>query len=502
MPKPQLIGIGWIVLLTLSLWLRLHDLESMPIHADEATGARILAQHLEGDGYRFDPKHFHGPMLTWLSAPIAQLQQESDWRALRLGTLRLGPALAGTLVVLTPLLWLRALGQSGALTAAAFLASSPLLVYYNRIFIHESWLLLFGLLALAATFRLLNRPSLRNGALTGCFLGLMFATKETFAISVIAWAIAAGLYRFITQNQTFPKKEAYLKPLLLLAATATLLSALCYTHCFQTPAGFLDALKTFFVYETTSGHEKPSHYYLHFLLWPKDTLGIWWSEGCVALFALLALGLASFHRRNFGALIFLALAAGGQLLIYSSIDYKTPWLMLLPWAQLCLLAGGIVQVSKKTSPTFRTILTLLLLLSLGYQTKQSLHATSSLANHQRNPYAYVPTTRDPQRIADWLHKIQALPNAPSIEPIAVIGQAYWPLPWYLRPFDTVGYWPKPLSELANFPVVFSMPAQVAACDAILNASHVKLPRSLRSNVSINLYLRRDLWQIWMDTPEP
>lgn len=502
MQMHRLVALGWIALLALSLWLRLHELESNPIHADEATGARILAQHLEGDGYRFNPKHFHGPMLTWLSATIAEVRQESDWRTLSLSTLRLGPALAGTLVVLTPLLWRRPLGSLGALTAAAFLATSPLLVYYNRIFIHESWLLLFGMLALAAVFRFLTQPSLRNGALTGCLLGLMFATKETVCISVIAWTIAAGLYRLIFRNQNFPKKEAYVKPLLLLATTALIVSAVCYTNFLQTPGGLIDALKTFFVYETTPGHEKPWHYYLNLLLYPKNTLGIWWSEGCLALFAMLALALAFLHHRNFACLIFLALAVIGQLFIYSCIDYKTPWLMLLPWAHLCLLVGGIVQASQKTTSAFRAILALLLLLGLGYQTKQSLHATGSFANDQRNPYAYVPTTRDPQRIAEWLHKIQALPNAPSIEPLAVIGQAYWPLPWYLRPFDTVGYWREPLPQHSNFPVVFSMPQQSEKCDAILEGSHIKLPRSLRSDLTIALYLRRDLWQIWMDTPEP
>jgi uncharacterized protein (TIGR03663 family) len=502
MQMPRLVALGWIALLALGLWLRLHDLEANPIHADEATGARILAQHLEGEGYRFNPQHFHGPILTWLSAPIAHWHQESTWREIRLATLRLSPALAGSLVILMPLLWLRQLGTSGVLTAAAFLATSPLLVYYNRIYIHESWLLLFGMLALAAAYRLLTRPTLLNGILTGCFLGLMFATKETVCISIIAWGTAAALYRIFASDQALPNKEAYIKPFLLLATTALFVSALCYTNFFQTPRGFLDALQTFFVYETTPGHEKPWYYYLHLLLWPKAALGIGWSEACIFLFAMTALGMALPQRHNFSHLAFLALATAGHLVIYSSIDYKTPWLMLLPWAHLCLLAGGIFQASQKYTPVFRSGLALLLVLSLAYQTKQSLHATRAFANDDRNPYAYVPTTRDPQRIADWLLKIQALPEVPEIAPLAVIGKQYWPLPWYLRAFNEVGYWPEPLPEHQRFPVILSMPQQVAQCDAILSESHIKLPRSLRSNVSITLYLRSDLWQTWMEAPTP
>ena len=89
-----------------------------------------------------------------------------------------------------------------------------------------------------------------------------------------------------------------------------------------------------------------------------------------------------------------------------------------------------------------------------------------------------------------------------MEPIGVIGSEYWPLPWYLRSFETIGYWPTPPDTIAQFPVVFAMPAQVAACDDLLEKSHIKLPRSLRSNVSISLYLRHDLWNLWMENPEP
>jgi hypothetical protein len=32
----------------------------------------------------------------------------------------------------------------------------------------------------------------------------------------------------------------------------------------------------------------------------------------------------------------------------------------------------------------------------------------------------------------------------------------------------------------------------------LQATHVALPRGLRANVSITLYLRNDLWQAWRD----
>ena len=60
------------------------------------------------------------------------------------------PAIAGTLLVLRAAAVARRFGDAPMLLAAALLATSPLLVYYSRMFIHESLLVLFGMLALVA----------------------------------------------------------------------------------------------------------------------------------------------------------------------------------------------------------------------------------------------------------------------------------------------------------------------------------------------------------------
>ena len=150
------IWIGWIGVIALAFWLRLDDLGERPIHFDEATGAQIFSKRLEDANYRFDPTHYHGPFQSIITWPIAKLYGEQSWQTLSLPMLRTGPAIAGILLVLTPLLWLRMIGPPAALAAGALLASSPLLVYYNRMYIHESWLALFGMLTAAAVFHLIQ----------------------------------------------------------------------------------------------------------------------------------------------------------------------------------------------------------------------------------------------------------------------------------------------------------------------------------------------------------
>jgi hypothetical protein len=368
-------------------------------------------------------------------------------------------------------------------------------------YIHESWLALFGMLSCAAIYRLLEKPSMLKGLLVGLCLGLMFATKETFAISVISWLAAAAIvtHYFSSERQQL---SSFFKPCLLLGVTVALVSGYLYSDGFSHPRGIIDAVRTFFVYETAAAHEKSFIYYLQLLIWPKSALGTWWSEALIPLLMIFAIIQPSNRKVKIRCLIlFLSISIFAHLLIYSLIAYKTPWLMILPWSLACLLAGVAFSGLAEKRQRNRIALTLLLLTGLSYQSHQSLVACSVYANDARNPYAYVPTSQDAAKIEAWLGQLAAMPSAPSLEPIAVVGQEYWPLPWYLRQFETVGYWPTPVDELRNFSIVFAMPTQSAECSALLTDSHVALPRGLRNNVSVILYLRKDLWNQWMQTPD-
>ena len=503
MSQRLLIIVTWIGIVILSLTLRLQNLEERPIHADEATGARILAGQLAGEDYQFDPQHFHGPLLSLSSQPIARSRSETSWSELSTTTLRLSTVIAGLLVVFTPLLWRRSIGSWGALAAAALLASSPLMVYYNRMYIHESLLTLFAMLACAAVLRLTEQPGKRIAIASGLCIGLMFATKETFAISILAWLPAVGLCYWRQQandaRHLCPNLRIYLLPSVCLAITAAFTAAYFYSDGFRSMQGIIDAVRTYFVYETTAGHEKGMGYYLELLIWPKQQFGIWWTEALIALLAVIAVAFAVVKRVPNPAVLFLAVATVCHFIIYSCIGYKTPWLMMVPWAHACLLAGYVFSYFPNLKTRSRFLLTLLLLTGLAYQTKQSIHASGRLANDSRNPYAYVPTSKDAAKVERWLHELRALPDAPTLTPIGVIGQGYWPLPWYLRTFETIGYWPTPIQDITDLPIIFAMPAQAQACDNLLGATHTKLPRGLRANVAVTLYLRNDIWQHWMRT---
>jgi hypothetical protein len=70
----------------------------------------------------------------------------------------------------------------------------------------------------------------------------------------------------------------------------------------------------------------------------------------------------------------------------------------------------------------------------------------------------------------------------------------------LRDFKRVGYWTDPPEELASYSVVISMPEKAALCNKLLADTHTQLPRTLRSNVPVTLYLKNEIWTAWTETP--
>ena len=79
----------------------------------------------------------------------------------------------------------------------------------------------------------------------------------------------------------------------------------------------------------------------------------------------------------------------------------------------------------------------------------------------------------------WLEQLRAVAPGAALDEVAVIGGDYWPLPWYLRAFEKIGYWQEPPPDLAKFPLVFAMPE---SAEAVMREPR-KLPRSAAARAS-------------------
>lgn len=494
--KPALIVICWLLVLVLAAALRFHDLGSRPLHADEATGARITAQMMESDDYRFDPKHYHGPTLGIAGGWLAKFAGASGWRDIQITPLRAVTSITGLLLVMLPLLARRRFGDAPMLVAALFLATSPLLVYFSRMYIHEMLLALFGGLALW------QATGTRMRWLAGLWVGLMFATKETFAISMIAWSAAAAVVYLLETRGKIDIRGLWLacgRDAWIAGVIALLVGFAFYTQGFRYWQGAVDAVRTYFIYETVAGHDKPFAWYANLMLWPEARGGFRWGETVLGLVAMVSVAVSlqpgAMPRHAVLAVRFLALSAVFHWLIYSLISYKTPWLMVLPWAHVALLAGFAVYhpFLRHRGPQIAAIL--LVVLAAGAQFAQTTRSSFRFASDARNPYAYPPSSTDLNSLEAWISTIDKAADFQSIEPIIVVGADYWPLPWYLRRHQHVGYYSVPPQHIERLPLVFDL----AGIDELMIATHVPIPRGLRDGLPITAWVRFDFWDAYVDS---
>lgn len=442
----------FVVIVLVGGWLRFSNLPAKPIHADEAVQGWKTGVLIEEGYYRYDPSDHHGPTLYYLAAPVARLAGERSVADLRIGTLRRLTAMAGLLLVIaTGLIVHCAAGKGAGLCAAAFAATSPLLVFYSRHFIQEPLFVLFTFMVLGSLWAWIRTGRMRWILICGVFFGLLAATKETWPL--IAGAIVIGLLyaRVGLREGSFPSQILSRRGLMFFVLAAVLgvaVAAVLFTSFFTHAEGFWDAWRALWLGANRAGHgdhAQPWFTYLSMLTW-NTRAGRLWSEGGILIFALLAIptawgkqnrstGLGSCTRFLFGYTLFLAVAL-------SIIPYKTPWLACGFWHGATMLAGlGAASLIGSNRPhivrLLATILALVTCVNLAFQARQ---LSTDYSADPRNPYNYVQTSRDLERLSARMDAIAAAHASGADMTIKVVVPDYWPLPWILRGFPNTGFW--------------------------------------------------------------
>ncbi len=495
-----------------ALAIRVVRLDQRPLHHDEANQAVRMGILLDSGEYRYDALEHHGPTLYYLGAGLARLTGVKSFADMTEWRLRLVPALFGAGLVLLLLLTTRGLGTLGALLAGLFTAISPAMVYYSRFFIQETLLVFFALGAIGCGWRYACSPRTGWAAACGACVGLMHATKET---SLLAWAAMVGALLVLAAlegrgplgercKRLAPKGTHFL----LGAAVAAGLSITFYSSFFTNWKGVLDSVATYGTYfGRASGEGRHVHpspwFYLHRLLWYQEEPGPRWTEGIVFLLALVAMfrSWSGAARRDPAWVLVRFLTVYTLLLtsIYSSIPYKTPWCMLSFWHGFVILAGaGAAQVLRWPGRRWvRWIGGGVLLFGCLHLYRLSRVASHRYGADRRNPYAYVPTVADFLRLPARIDQVAAASGIGEALRIHVIGppESYWPLPWYLRRYPLVGYWPAPSGDAirGNPDVVVVAPELAQAVEDVLPATYVTEFYGLRPNVLVVGMVREDRW---------
>jgi len=441
-----------VLVATAAFWLRTTDLARRPMHADEANQAVKLGQLLDNGDYAFDPADHHGPTLYFLAAPIAWLRGETSLATLTETTVRLLPALAGTVAVLL-LSALASPPTNGStvppprnsrllpFTAAIFLTVSPPAVYYSRYFIQETLLGAFTLATFLFAQRWWRTPHLHWALLTGVSAGLMQATKASAPLFLLA-GFLASLPFARRHPHTTVALTVLPRHLPAAIAAALLVAALFYSSFFTHLAGLRDALATYTHARARavadSGHEKPFAYYFQLLAYHRAG-GLTFHQ--IPFLVLAALGaFLAFRRSDLSPLLRWSLFYTLIVAVVLSFTlYKTPWHVIHLIPGLALLAAGVVA-------NFRPwwIAAALGAFALTIQIKQTQITSFLRPADARNPYAYVHSSPDVLKLRALADS--ALATSPDAV-IRIIATEYWPIPWYLRGFEkNVGYWSSPPAD--------------------------------------------------------
>lgn len=516
-------GLALMVMLLMAvagaLALRLPGLDRRPMHNDEAVNAILFQRLWERGEYRYNPDEYHGPSLHYATLPFAWLSGEPDFDHLSERTLRLATVAAGLALVLLVGLLRDALGRTAAAAAAILLALSPAMVFYSRYFIHEMLLVAFTLLLLGAAWRYHQSRKPAWAALAGASLGLLHATKETFVITLAALGLAAFLTRLWQRlsdpGHQHPSPPWNLRHLALALGTAAAVSLLLFTSFLTHLRGPLDSFATYLPWLRRAGghspHLHPWYFYFERLFWHHPARSPLWTEGFVALLALVGLGAALAGRglgtAPVGFARFLALFTAAITAAYCLIPYKTPWCLLNFLLPLILLAGlGAAALLRwAASPPRRALVALLLATGATHLGWQAWRASHDFASHRGNPYVYSPTVPNVLELTDRVNAIARVsPQGVQTEVRVIVPDSeYWPLPWYLRQLRNV-WWLDRLPDPPYAPVVIAAARLQAALDEKSGKRYLSVGYyELRPGEFLELYVEFELWKQFVATlPRP
>jgi len=513
-----------------ALALRLPRLEQRPMHGDEAVHAVKFGDLLEQGVYEYDPDEYHGPTLNYLTLIPAGLTGAKNLVQVNEFTLRIVPVFFGVCLVLLLLLVIDGLGTAAAVYAGVLTAISAAMVFYSRYYIQEMLLVCFTFGAIVSGYRYTQSKNIVWALLTGAFLGLTYATKET-CIIVFGSLFLAVLITILTDRRKSSLANAAkaVKPSHLIAglAAGVIVSALFFSSFFSNPGGILDSIRTYTTYFNRAGgsnlHDHPWHYYLKMLIYSRYGGGPIWTEGLIVFLAVVGF-IAAILRKgpasvNIQLLRFIAFYTLILTVIYCAIPYKTPWCVLGFLHGMILLAGigAVVLVQLLPNVLPRLIILCLLFDASAHLTWQAYRCNYRYYADSRNPYVYAHPTTEVftvvQRVDEMARAMEKMnqenPDKVKMH-IQVIcpGKDYWPLPWYLRRFEPgiIDWWDQVDVNTPSAPLIIASPeVEAALTNKLYNLTPLKDRQMylflfdkpyymwLRPKIKLLGFVRSDVW---------
>ncbi|MFH2043047.1 MAG: hypothetical protein ABIJ35_11070, partial [Acidobacteriota bacterium] len=135
--------------------------------------------------------------------------------------------------------------------------------------------------------------------------------------------------------------------------------------------------------------------------------------------------------------------------------------------------------------------------------RQSYLANFIYQADTRNPYVYAQTSTDFLNLVQRIRDLASLHAQKKQMLIKVVAGPYetWPLPWYLRDFEQIGYWGglEEAGSLADAAVVITDKKNTEMLPASFLESVQSEYYGLRPEVLLAVHIRKDLWDAFIPT---
>jgi uncharacterized protein (TIGR03663 family) len=503
----------------LAAGVRFYGLNHKPLHTDEAVNALKFKSLLEDGSYKYDPVEYHGPSLYYFTLIPSLIKSEKTIRDTDEFTLRSVTATASLLLIFFIFLIRKEAGYKLALLAVLLTILSPAVTYYSRYYIHESLLVSFSYCGLISLYLYFSRQKIMWIIFAGIFAGLAFSTKETFIITAGAMLLSMLIVRLALKKSEWNIRINYSDWKYFAAAFLTIF-ILLFTAFFTNPMGIVDAFLSFENYFTKAGsspgHSGPWYYYFS-LVFFSFLHGVVLSEILYIAFAVVGLYYLFLKRADTGIdklILFVTLFTFILIVVYSSIPYKTPWLMLTFWHGIVFLAAfGFMKSYKFIHHLLgRTLFITILILFFMHSAAQILWTSFLHDSHPGNPYTYSQPQNDLVNAVEKINEITApLENGSEVYiSVTAPRHEYWPLPWYLRNYSHIGWSDTVRHDIAHFPIILVTPEYEKDLVKFLyeipppGQRNLYIPMfenrvELRPNLELRGYIKKDLFDTYYNT---
>jgi predicted membrane-bound mannosyltransferase len=140
-----------------------------------------------------------------------------------------------------------------------------------------------------------------------------------------------------------------------------------------------------------------------------------------------------------------------------------------------------------------------LLAGAGHLAYQTQWASTRYVASPRNPLAHAQTVTDAEKLVQKVQVLAQYHDMGTAMPVHVLAKNPWPLPWYFRGFDNIGFYPVPPEQLQGpAPVVISTMKYSKFVQPLVGEDYQVNFYGLRPDVRMLLFIEQPLWDRFIE----